>query len=180
MLEVVRSGYQTGVDFAAIVAAKECGLKTTGYIPKGFKTLDGPRPQYAKLYGAVEHSSSGYNHRTWDNVQMSDGTLRFASNFKSPGEICTLNAIKSWRKPYLDVHLDKSGLFLMSPVTKCKFLTTDHDIKSYILDWIKVNDIKILNVAGNSEKTCPGIYSVVYEFLKEVFKDESQSISKES
>jgi hypothetical protein len=174
MLEKVISGFQTGVDFAGIVAAHINKIPTGGYIPKGFKTLDGPKQQYAKLYGAIEHSSSGYNHRTWDNVQSSDGTLRFACNFKSPGEICTLNAIKNWQKPYLDVHVVDAGFI-------CMGLTDPNDIRLYILDWIKVNDIKILNVAGNAEKTCPGIYSIVLDFLREVFKNNgTESVSKAS
>jgi hypothetical protein len=160
MLIKVISGFQTGSDFAGVRAAKDCGIETGGYMPKGFKTLDGPKPEYVKLYGAVEHSSSNYAHRTWDNVKISDATIRFASNWISAGEKCTHNAIKNWGKPHLDFKVSDHISYLN--------LTTNES-KLYLLDWLRVHDIKILNIAGNSEQTSPGIEKIVYDFLRKVF-----------
>jgi hypothetical protein len=51
------SGFNTGADFAAIKAAKDNGMETSGYMPKGYRTEKGTKPEYAELYGAVEHSN---------------------------------------------------------------------------------------------------------------------------
>ena len=166
-LRRVISGFQTGADIAGVRAAKDCGLETGGYIPKGFKTLDGSKPQYKSLYGAVEHSSSNYRDRTWDNIQQADATIRFASNWNSAGEKCTLNGIKNWGKPFHDLTLMKEGyLAIWGPRYT---LTNFRDIILYTKDWLDVNGVTILNVAGNSEQTSPGIEKAVYEFLIRVF-----------
>ena len=54
----VTSGGQTGVDAAALRVAKSLGIPTGGWMTKGWKTLDGPRPEYAALYGMRESESS--------------------------------------------------------------------------------------------------------------------------
>lgn len=148
MIKKVISGFQTGVDIAAIRAASELGIPTGGFIPKGFKTLQGRHPEYAKLYNAIEHSSSSYKERTWDNVLSSDGTLRIASNFNSSGEKCTLKAILAHSKPYYDINID----------IYTKSFSQSKDVVNYmVMKWIRDNKISVLNVAGNSEETSPGI-----------------------
>jgi hypothetical protein len=37
------------------------------------------------------------------------------------------------------------------------------------VSWIKENNIKILNIAGNAEQTSPGTYKKVKSYLIEVF-----------
>lgn len=161
MITKVVSGFQTGADIGGIKAAHCANIPTGGFMPKGFKTLAGAKPEYAKKYGAVEHVSSGYKERTWDNVQQADATFRFAKNFSSPGEKCTLNAIKNWGKPYLDFHIQDGKL-------TCGKLVCHHDIVLYAGDWLDVHGVKILNVAGNAESTCPGIEMLVWDFLEEL------------
>jgi hypothetical protein len=79
-----------------------------------------------------------------------EGTIRFASNFNSPGELCTLKAIKKYEKPYIDVNV-KSPIKIQE-----------------VVDWINKNEIYTLNVAGNSEKTSPGIEKFVFVYLRQV------------
>lgn len=150
----VISGFQTGVDIAGIHAAKAAGFETGGYMPKGYKTLEGPKPLYAKLYGAMQHSSANYRERTWDNVYSSDGTLRIAKDFTSAGERCTQNAIIHWKKPSFDVDVTHYA----------------SNVEDVIIQWIKANNIKVLNVAGNSEHTALGIYQFAYDLLLKVFR----------
>ncbi len=159
MLTKVISGFQTGADIAGVRAAKDCGLQTGGYIPRGFKTLDGPKPEYSKLYGAIEHTSSNYRDRTWDNIQQADATIRFASNWNSPGEKCTLGGIKNWGKPYVDVNIWKGEIHTLDIAVSLM----------RIRDWIRDNNVSVLNIAGNAEQTSPGIEKAVYEFLMRVF-----------
>lgn len=158
LLEQVISGFQTGADIAGIEAARKCGLRTGGFIPKGFKTLEGPKPQYARLYGAIEHSSSNYAERTWDNVHNSDATIRFAKLWKSPGEICTLQAIRNWRRPSFDVDV---------PLSNNK--TYGEPLENIVIDFLLRNNVRVLNIAGNSEETCPGIFEEVKTFLVGLF-----------
>lgn len=144
------SGAQSGADIAGLVAAKKLGIPTGGTMPKGFKTLEGPQPEYAKMFGVQEHSSSSYAPRTYQNVKESDATLRLAYDFLSPGEICTLKAIKEYNKLHLDINLSEPP-----------------DAKD-VAKWIIENKISTLNIAGNSEQTCPGIYKTVRDYLIEV------------
>ena len=74
MLRII-SGGQTGVDIAALRAAKAAGLPTGGWMPKGFPTAAGPRPDYAALYGMQETASDKYPERTRKNVEASDVTV---------------------------------------------------------------------------------------------------------
>lgn len=148
MITKIISGFQTGVDIAAIKAAHALNIKTGGFIPKGYKTLKGCHPEYADLYGAVQHSSSSYKERTWDNVLNSDGTLRIADNFNSSGEKCTLKAVLTHNKPCYDINL---GIYEKT------FFDSKETTKYLVMKWLRDNKIFILNIAGNSEETSPGI-----------------------
>lgn len=153
MLKKVISGFQNGADISGVRAAKAVGFSTGGSIPKGFKTLDGSKPEYELEYGAIEHASPLYPPRTELNVKNSDGTIRFAKKFGSSGEKCTLKNIKWYNKPYIDVDVN-------NPISK-----------EIVIQWIRENNIEVLNVAGNSEETAPGIEKFVFEYLLEVFKE---------
>jgi len=151
MLKKVISGGQTGADIAGVATAKKFGYETGGMMPKGFKTLAGSRKDYAALYNMTEHTSSAYPPRTYFNVKNSDGTLRFAYDFGTSGELCTVKAIVQYKKPFIDVNL-------IGPIPA-----------QQVADWILQNNIETLNIAGNSEKTYGGMTVFVYEYLTEVF-----------
>jgi hypothetical protein len=151
MIKKVISGGQTGADHAGIEAARQCDILTGGWMPKGFLTQDGFKPEMQKLYGMIEHSSPKYPPRTFTNVKESDGTIRFARNFNSSGELLTMKAISQYRRPFIDVHID-------NPI----------DIDDVKL-WIIHHKIETLNVAGNSESRAPGIFEFVLEYMKKVF-----------
>jgi hypothetical protein len=102
MLERVISGFQTGADIAGIYAARAHGIPTGGAMPRGFLTEDGPRPDYAELYGAVELPTPSYPERTRRNVADGDGTLWFG-DWHSPGGKATLDACRLQGKPFLIV-----------------------------------------------------------------------------
>jgi len=141
-----------GSDICGLIVAKKFGIPTGGTMPFGFKTQDGPKPEYKELYGMVAHSSSSYVPRTRVNVKNSDGTLRLAFDFNSPGEKCTKKAIISYKKPFFDVDLNNP----------C-------DV-ALVCEWLKVNNIKILNVAGNTERTATGITKKAIEYLTKLFE----------
>jgi hypothetical protein len=147
------SGGQTGADEAGLVAAKAVGLQTGGWMPKGCLTESGPKREFLELYSMNEYAGN-YIGRTYANVKNSDGTIRFATNFHSAGEVVTLDAIKKYDKPWIDVDFGFSGT------------TTPVDV----VKWIEENNIVVLNVAGNRESKSPGMFQKTTEFLMEVFR----------
>ncbi len=153
MIKKVVSGGQTGADIAGLIAAKQLGIPTGGTIPKGFRTLAGPRPEYKELYGLTEHASWAYPPRTECNVRDSDGTICFATVWNSPGEILTKKLIDKHKKPH----------FKVDPANPPSIRETKL--------WIMQNDIQILNVAGNSERTSPGIQERVRDYLFNVLSE---------
>ena len=148
---------QSGADQGGLAAAKACGIKTSGWAPLGWITLDGPRKEFLELYNMNECPRPGYPARTALNVRDSDGTLRFANKWGSPGEICTLNALKKFNKPYFNITI---------PIEE------DFDkLMDDVIKWLEDNKIEILNVAGNSEQTFKGMEKHVYSFLVQLFKE---------
>lgn len=76
----VISGGQTGVDEAALAAAKVVGWGTGGTMPPRFLTSRGPAPWMAAKYGVVACDFVGsvaaaYAHRSRLNVDAADATL---------------------------------------------------------------------------------------------------------
>ncbi|VTR95901.1 Uncharacterized protein OS=Pelobacter propionicus (strain DSM 2379) GN=Ppro_0225 PE=4 SV=1: MoCo_carrier [Gemmata massiliana] len=151
-LERVISGGQTGADRAGLIAARAAGIATGGWMPKGFRALDGTHPEFAALYGVREHASDRYPPRTALNVKDSDATLRFATDWDSPGERLTLELCERYGRPHFEITPDDS--------------TTPADVA----DWIRQSGVRILNVAGNSARTSPGIEAFTIAFLAEVFQ----------
>ena len=151
-LEKVISGGQTGADRAALIAARAAGIPTGGWMPKGFRAHDGEHPEFAELYGVRETTSAHYPPRTAMNVKDADATLRFATDWDSPGEVLTLELCLRYKKPHLAVTPD-GGL---SPAD--------------VAAWLKANGVRVLNVAGNAERTSPGIGAFVAVFLADVFE----------
>ncbi len=147
------SGGQTGADQAGLKVAKVYNIKTGGFAPHDFTTKDGPnRTLLQSRYGLVE-STGGYKQRTGENVKASDGTIRLAISFITPGEKCTFNAIKKYNKPYIDVSL-------LDPIPASK-----------VVNWILRNRIEVLNVAGNTQNTLGyNTFKLTYEYLKEVIE----------
>ena len=92
-LQKVISGGQTGADRAGLIAAHSMGMKTGGFMPRGFRAEDGNHPEFADKFDIQEHRSAEYPPRTALNVQMSDGTIRFATNWRTRGEQLTLRKI---------------------------------------------------------------------------------------
>ena len=98
MVERVISGGQTGADEAGLAVAKELGIPTGGYIPKGWLTETGPRPDLAIAYGMTEAATADYPERTRLNVLSSDGTVVFGDS-RSCGSWLTAKLCQRERKP---------------------------------------------------------------------------------
>jgi hypothetical protein len=155
MIKVI-SGGQTGADIAGVKAAKELGIPTGGWMPQGWITGEGTHPEYGDLYGMREHPR-GYPDRTFQNVVDSHCTIRFAKNWHSPGERCTLKALKQFLRPHLDIDIE-------NPLPH-------QDVYDWLLREMRKNgsDPFIINIAGNAESTAPGTFWFTYSYLEKLF-----------
>jgi len=151
MVRKIISGGQTGADRGGLESAKELGISTGGYCPKGFLTENGPDLKLND-FGLIEMDTTDYKARTIKNIEVSDGTVIFCSTGNKDeilfgGSKITLSMAKKLGKPVI-VNPDESS-----------FKT-----------WLVENNIQTLNVAGNRESVNPGIQNKVKEFLMKVLK----------
>jgi hypothetical protein len=149
MLEKIITGGQTGADQAGWRSAKAFGIPTGGCMPKGFLTEEGPRPEFAPQFGAVEMPTEVLAARTEKNVNDSDATVWFGLT-TTPGAQATVGACQTAGKPCMVIYPDAS----FEP--------------GHVTQWITERRVKTLNVAGNRASDEPGIGSRVESFLAQV------------
>jgi hypothetical protein len=152
----VISGAQTGSDQAALRAAKSLNIETGGWLPKGWLTEDGPRPEYAELYGCQEHSSPAYPPRTHKNAASADMTL-WLGRTGSPGYWCTKKGCDLAKTPFREYTepFPTHMMFYVVDQIASRFYGRDYS----------------LNIAGPRESTQPGIGERAEAFLVELFKE---------
>ena len=163
MIERVISGGQTGADQAGWRAAKRFGIATGGWMPRGFVTEDGPRPEFEAMYGAKEHAAWGYPPRTRANAKMASATLVFEA-----GRVESLSTLSAGSKVTVRACMEYDKPNVVIPVK----LGSQHDLRSIaaIADWINQHAERSLNIAGNRESKHPGIGQWVEAFLCDVFR----------
>lgn len=169
MIERVVSGGQCGVDQAALRAARAVGIATGGWAPRGWTTLDGSGLWLAD-YGLLEHARPGYAPRTEANVRDSDATLRIVANFLSSGEKLTIAMVDRHKKPHADIILvaDRYGGY-RAIASILDGVRVDARPFKEIVDWAR--RYRVLNVAGNSERTAPGIGAAAEGLLRSLFAE---------
>ena len=146
-LRKIVSGGQTGVDRAALDAARVSGLPVGGWCPRGRRAEDGP---IDPAYPLEETPESGYVQRTAWNVRDSDATLILNWGELEGGTALTVRFLEETGKPYLLVALDEGP----DP--------------GEIRHWIRDQGIAVLNVAGPRGRKVPGVYERARELLEEV------------
>ncbi|OYT72266.1 MAG: molybdenum cofactor carrier [Chloracidobacterium sp. CP2_5A] len=142
------SGGQTGVDRAALDAARAVGLACAGWCPKGRWTEDGPLPL---AYPLAETPDADPVQRTAWNVRDSDGTLALIEDELRGGTHFAIQRALRLGKPCAVVTLQLP------------------DAAPLILDWISRARPARLNVAGPRESEQPGIYARSRALLTRVF-----------
>lgn len=160
----VISGGQTGVDTIGVQVAKELGIETGGTAPKGFLRERGIDNEDISSYNLVEITDEEqadytrrkgkrdpYTGRTELNVRNSDGTVYFYTSDDKAGMLATKRSADDWNKP-----------FITNP--------TAEQLKK----WIKDNNIKTLNVAGNRGSKLSKDNNVA-EVLREALSTKSVS-----
>lgn len=152
MLTKVISGGQTGVDQAALRAAKAAGLATGGWAPEGWLTEDGPAPWLAD-FGILECAAPGYPARTRRNVLAAHGCLWFG-NPASPGGKLTQACCRRAVVPFYCL----------------RTWDTDADVAAWLRDYLYPGRGAVaLLVAGNRESKAPGIGARAEAFLAALF-----------
>jgi hypothetical protein len=138
------SGGQTGVDRAALDVALGCGMPCGGWCPRGRKAEDGPLPE---RYPLEETPSDVYAQRTEWNVRDSDGTLVLTVGQPTGGTALTIELASRLCRPCLVLDLQERPQVW--------------DVR----EWAVANQVRVLNVAGPRETTCPGVYDLARKFL---------------
>lgn len=153
-LITIISGGQTGVDQAALKAAFEQGFQIGGWCPPGRICENGEIPEeYPLIESLLDRSSNAplikHSQRTELNVRDSDATLVLlpAGLEHDQGTKWTLTSMRKYSKPsiVIDPYLPNA--------------------EKLIMNWFKRNSIKVLNIAGPSEKNAPGIGKQTYRLL---------------
>ena len=147
-LEKIISGGQTGVDRAALDISIEIGIQHGGFCPLGRRAEDGIIPS---KYALIENDSIKYIDRTRRNVESSEGTLILYTGIISNGTALTKEFCIQKDKPLMTINL--------LDAIKSSWLNFHH--------WLKINSIKVLNIAGPRESE-GGNYKFAKKILHEL------------
>lgn len=153
VVERIVSGGQTGADRGALDAAWQLGLDRGGWCPRGRRAEDGRIPLH---YPLQETDSARYDVRTRRNVMESDGTLIFYRQRITGGTALTRRLALELGKPCLTVDLS---------------LPLDLETVRY---WLGRWQIRVLNVAGPRESSCPGMERAVATALVQLLQPASR------
>lgn len=179
MIRLVVTGGQSGADQAGWRAAVATGFPCSGWMPKGFLTEDGPRPEFAGLYGAKEHPRSGYRFPRLANVTMTaksggpnngyaivfDATPGEGVSRETQGLHNDQGKLRARGLPCPDIALIK----LIRQDDTFVFANRMHS-PDVMAAWINYLEVRALLVAGNRESSSPGIGAWVEEYLREMFR----------
>jgi len=157
-LSKVISGGQTGVDQAALRAARACGLARGGWCPPGRESETGPIPAdlpltETELDRSLDAPEVPRSLRTEWNVRDSDATLviRPPVARADPGTEWALRCAARFGR----------AILLCNP--------EDPDAAMCVNDWIRAVGILTLNVAGPAESARPGIGAMTERVLARAF-----------
>jgi hypothetical protein len=136
-LRRIVSGGQSGVDRAALDAARALGIPAGGWCPRGRIAEDG---RLRRRYRLVETPSAGYAERTEWNARDSDGTLIVNRGRLDGGTLVTAQLARRHGKPVFVVQIGRR-------LRRAEWLA-----------WLRRNRVRVLNVAGPRESKRRGIY----------------------
>jgi hypothetical protein len=157
----VISGGQTGVDRAALRAARACGLEIGGWCPPGRESEDGTIPADLPLVETPRERSPEApevprSQRTEWNLRDADATLVLRPSTRGdsddPGTAWAVRCAARFERPLLVVDPSRPG--------------AADDIAA----WLSMRRPVTLGVGGPSEGTAPGIGEQAERLLVEVFR----------
>ena len=160
MIERIVSGGQTGVDRAALDIAIRNHIPHGGWCPRGRRAEDGRIPDHYQL---AETATPEYAERTRLNVRDSDGCLILTRGHPDGGTALTLDHAAASGKPRFVIDMNAAM-----------------DVRGF-RDWLRLNNIRVLNIAGPRESKQPGIYveaSNVLQKLIDAIRVRGEEIKK--
>jgi hypothetical protein len=157
-IKKIISGAQTGVDRAALDAARKLQLPYSGWIPKGRWAEDGRiSNEYLNM---KETPSSQAGQRTEWNARDSDGTLIILCGTAEGGTLNTIEMAQKYKKPYFVLDILKN-----------------QEVDA-IIEWIIKNNIRELNFAGPRESKIKGIYEIAFNIIYKLLNRTLINISE--
>jgi len=147
VLEKIVSGGQSGVDRAALDAARAAGLACGGWCPRDRWAEDGP---IAVCYPLTETPQRDPAQRTAWNVRDADATLVLTRGSPRGGTAFTVQCARAAGRPCRVVDLESGA------------------DAALIARWIEHSGARVLNVAGPRESQAPGIHADALALLGEV------------
>lgn len=150
VIERIVSGGQTGVDRAALDAARAAGIAIGGWCPEGRRAEDGVIPE---RYPLRETPTPDYALRTAWNVRDSDATLILAWGRPAGGTERTRQEAETWGRPCLVCDLERPP-----------------EIED-VAAWIRSVRPAVLNVAGPRASEVPEAYTGAKTFLERLFAE---------
>jgi hypothetical protein len=138
------SGGQTGVDRAALDAARRAGVEHGGWCPRGRGAEDGVIPPRYRLRETPDADPA--QRTTW-NVRDSDATLVLSRGAPHGGTALAVSHARALSRPLLVLDLER------------------HPQADEVLRWLHGAGVTALNVAGPRESEAPGIYAETLELL---------------
>lgn len=155
MIRMIVTGGQSGADQAGWRAAKEMRIPTGGYMPRGYMTEDGPKPEFKDEYNAIETEYEDYPSRTEANIKISDIVLWFG-NESSPGGKLTkrLAGYKGIQFETIPLDIKKPFAFIFAAALRLSLVGTRRRVM----------------IAGNRESSHKGIGSKVETLCLELFR----------
>ena len=154
------SGGQTGADRAALDVARELGLPSGGWVPRGRRAEDGRIPD--DYTGLRETDSPDYSVRTARNVDDSDATLVVCYGAPTGGTALTVRLARQRKRPLLVLDLER------------------HDpaaAAAELRQWLAHERPGCLNVAGPRASHEPRIGAAVAALLRAALTPEPVSES---
>lgn len=155
-VQKIISGGQTGVDRGALDAAIELGMEHGGWCPLGRLAEDGFIPT---RYALRQTEVPQYSVRTERNLLDADGTLILFRRELTGGTDLTRHLCRRHGRP----------MFLAD-------LQLPVDVEA-IHQWLEQHRIRVLNVAGPRESSCPGIAAQAKQLLLRIFACDKESIA---
>ena len=171
-LNKIVSGGQTGVDQAALHAAKASGLSVGGWCPPGRVCEAGIIPsafplQETEWERSLNAPDVPRSQRTEWNVRDSHATLVLMSSGASHSEAATEDRLYD---PGTQWAIQCAARY-KQPLLVCN--VDDPNAKDKIQQWLNALPIRTLNVAGPSEGTALGIADRAYALLVRVLGEGS-------
>lgn len=152
------SGGQTGVDQAAWRAARAVGWPTAGFMPRGFRTEEGPRPEFADLYGAKELMMWSQTAQLRLNLVNADLVVMVTLPDTIMLEVIAKEAT-DLNRPIFETSVSRT-LAIDAPAAG-------------LTAWLRCNGGRSptnVLVVGNQESTLPGIGEAAEAWLVEAFR----------